>query len=218
MSSPVANWYPDPTGRFELRYWDGARWTDHVSTRGAQTTDELNAGGSAQVATHQTGISPAGIETAFRPESGGAAPGMLARRREQRATRRAGRDEFDDIVLRAAAGDARAVAELPAAVSNARALYRGGQLEKKLWETMTIAVRSVIADDVLTAEEEQHLHRLGEIMGTPVQAIAQRHYALFEELVIAGINSGRFPHLQQPGMLLKRGEQAYASFDASLDA
>src|SRR4051812_4193806 len=27
-------WYPDPLGRFEHRYWDGARWTEHVSRHG----------------------------------------------------------------------------------------------------------------------------------------------------------------------------------------
>jgi uncharacterized protein YxjI len=34
-----ANWYPDPFGRFELRYYDGTRWTEHVSNRGAQQID-----------------------------------------------------------------------------------------------------------------------------------------------------------------------------------
>ncbi len=28
-----AGWNPDPTGRHELRYWDGSTWTDHVSDR-----------------------------------------------------------------------------------------------------------------------------------------------------------------------------------------
>lgn len=36
-----ANWYPDPTGRHELRYWDGGRWTDHVSDGGATSTDAV---------------------------------------------------------------------------------------------------------------------------------------------------------------------------------
>ena len=34
-----AGWYPDPSGRFELRYWDGSRWTEHVSRAGQQYTD-----------------------------------------------------------------------------------------------------------------------------------------------------------------------------------
>lgn len=34
-----AGWYADPAGRFELRYWDGAQWTEHVSRAGQQYTD-----------------------------------------------------------------------------------------------------------------------------------------------------------------------------------
>src|SRR6476646_4551604 len=25
-----AGWYPDPSGRYEMRYWDGLAWTEHV--------------------------------------------------------------------------------------------------------------------------------------------------------------------------------------------
>lgn len=31
-----ANWYPDPFGRYDHRYWDGENWTEHVSTHGRQ--------------------------------------------------------------------------------------------------------------------------------------------------------------------------------------
>lgn len=34
-----AGWYADPAGRFELRYWDGGQWTEHVSRAGQQYTD-----------------------------------------------------------------------------------------------------------------------------------------------------------------------------------
>ncbi len=35
------NWYPDPTGRFEVRYHDGAQWTAHVATAGVAGTDPM---------------------------------------------------------------------------------------------------------------------------------------------------------------------------------
>jgi hypothetical protein len=35
----AAGWYADPAGRFELRYWDGGTWTEHVSRAGQQFTD-----------------------------------------------------------------------------------------------------------------------------------------------------------------------------------
>ncbi|MEO5902172.1 MAG: DUF2510 domain-containing protein [Ilumatobacteraceae bacterium] len=34
-----AGWYADPAGRFDLRYWDGSTWTEHVSRAGQQFTD-----------------------------------------------------------------------------------------------------------------------------------------------------------------------------------
>jgi uncharacterized protein YxjI len=43
MSATPANWYPDPTGRHELRYWDGSAWTDHVSNGGRAATDPVHA-------------------------------------------------------------------------------------------------------------------------------------------------------------------------------
>jgi Bacterial PH domain/Short C-terminal domain/Protein of unknown function (DUF2510) len=36
-----ASWLPDPTGRAELRYWNGATWTEHVSDQGTAGIDPL---------------------------------------------------------------------------------------------------------------------------------------------------------------------------------
>ncbi|HJQ06249.1 MAG TPA: AIM24 family protein [Nocardioides sp.] len=36
-----ANWHPDPTGRHELRYWDGTQWTEHISDQGVVGADPL---------------------------------------------------------------------------------------------------------------------------------------------------------------------------------
>lgn len=38
-SAVPAGWYADPSGRFELRYWDANAWTEHVSRAGQQFTD-----------------------------------------------------------------------------------------------------------------------------------------------------------------------------------
>jgi Protein of unknown function (DUF2510) len=37
--SVPAGWYNDPAGRYELRYWDGSAWTEHVSRAGQQFMD-----------------------------------------------------------------------------------------------------------------------------------------------------------------------------------
>jgi len=34
-----ADWYKDPAGRYEYRYWDGTKWTEHVSRGGKVFSD-----------------------------------------------------------------------------------------------------------------------------------------------------------------------------------
>jgi hypothetical protein len=44
-AGPPPGWHPDPTRRFELRYWDGTRWSDHVATSGGwRGTDPVGSG------------------------------------------------------------------------------------------------------------------------------------------------------------------------------
>jgi uncharacterized protein YxjI len=47
-SAPIApaDWYPDPFGKHQLRYFDGTRWTEHVSTQGKQGIDHPATGGT----------------------------------------------------------------------------------------------------------------------------------------------------------------------------
>ena len=51
MSDIPAGWQPDPRGRHEYRYWDGTKWTDHVSDKGEVSQDPVDdvtpAGGAA---------------------------------------------------------------------------------------------------------------------------------------------------------------------------
>jgi uncharacterized protein YxjI len=58
MTTAPANWYPDPLGRHELRYFDGSNWTDHVSDRGVTGVDPV------------MGAAPAG-SVAATPSTGG---------------------------------------------------------------------------------------------------------------------------------------------------
>ncbi len=39
---PAAGWHPDPTRRHQLRYWDGASWSDQVADQGQQATDPID--------------------------------------------------------------------------------------------------------------------------------------------------------------------------------
>lgn len=42
QGGPAPNWYPDPYRRHQLRYWDGAHWTPHVSTNGVSAQDPVS--------------------------------------------------------------------------------------------------------------------------------------------------------------------------------
>lgn len=39
--APAGAWHPDPSGRHQLRWWDGARWTESVSDAGHVSSDVL---------------------------------------------------------------------------------------------------------------------------------------------------------------------------------
>src|SRR5680860_183807 len=48
-SGHAPNWYPDPWGRHEHRFFDGANWTAHISSHGRHGTDP--PGGVARTVT-----------------------------------------------------------------------------------------------------------------------------------------------------------------------
>lgn len=66
MASTPANWYPDPMGRFELRYWDGAAWTEHVSSQGQQRLDPLDGGQPVQVSTSPDQVHQQVVDTSWK--------------------------------------------------------------------------------------------------------------------------------------------------------
>ncbi len=41
VSQVPASWLADPSGRHQLRYWDGTRWTEHVSDNGVTSVDPV---------------------------------------------------------------------------------------------------------------------------------------------------------------------------------
>lgn len=43
MTGP-GQWFPDPTGRSDRRFWDGTSWTDQIIRRGIQSTDSISDG------------------------------------------------------------------------------------------------------------------------------------------------------------------------------
>jgi hypothetical protein len=39
----AADWYPDPTGKYERRYWNGLVWTEHAFSAGVQSVEPMPA-------------------------------------------------------------------------------------------------------------------------------------------------------------------------------
>ena len=39
VPSVPADWYKDPAGRYDFRYWEGSKWTENVSRAGVRFTD-----------------------------------------------------------------------------------------------------------------------------------------------------------------------------------
>ena len=93
MTTPEnpARWAPDPLGRHQYRYWDGAQWTEHVSDDGSDRSPidpprprrppRSTAGGAG--ATHPVTV---GTRHARHAPTAGAR-GVLRRRRPPGATR-----------------------------------------------------------------------------------------------------------------------------------
>jgi len=65
-------WYPDPYGRHEMRYYDGAQWTEHVSSNGKQAVDP--PGGFSNVPTVNRGADKVRNDMARAGLASGAAP------------------------------------------------------------------------------------------------------------------------------------------------
>jgi len=44
MAGAAPGWHPDPSGRWQVRWWDGSAWTDHVATGGRPGRDPAPGG------------------------------------------------------------------------------------------------------------------------------------------------------------------------------
>ena len=55
----LAGWHRDPSGRHELRFWDGTRWTEHIIDEGIPALDHPTRSGQAPGATTPTSAPPA---------------------------------------------------------------------------------------------------------------------------------------------------------------
>ena len=75
MRFPPA-WYPDPTGRHDHRWWDGAEWTAHVADGGTPGTDPLPATPAPGAAAPATTAGTAADAATTPAAATGPAPGV----------------------------------------------------------------------------------------------------------------------------------------------
>jgi uncharacterized protein YxjI len=75
MTEAAAGWYPDPTGTFHHRWWDGQKWTDAVATNGQQSVSPLTPGGAPVQASSPKQLAKqaerAGLTPGAAPAGGG---------------------------------------------------------------------------------------------------------------------------------------------------
>jgi len=95
-----------------------------------------------------------------------------------------------------------------------------GLREKKAGRLADQALRGLVerllADDLLTEEEEQELLTAGEAIGIDNAALNARFPDLTQRIVIAGANAGRLPVMDQPHMIAKGGEEVHLELPAQL--
>jgi hypothetical protein len=70
------DWYPDPTGRHEVRYFDGTTWTEHVANNSLSALDPIADG--APVATSNTSVAAAVVPAVSTAASPNASPAEAA--------------------------------------------------------------------------------------------------------------------------------------------
>lgn len=126
-------------------------------------------------------------------------------------------NQLESIAVRAAQGDTSALQALPAAVAQAR---KRSQSEKKYldeaWAVLTVALRGVLADGVLTEQDEAGIELLISALGVDFGELSHRNFELFEETVVARINDGRPPDAVKTPLITKAGETAYGTFAVAL--
>jgi hypothetical protein len=81
---------------------------------------------------------------------------------------------------------------------------------------MTVALRDVLTDDVLTEQEEAHLDKLVSALGVDFGDLRHRNFALFEQVMVARINDGRPLYAESTPLMTRPGENAYATFAVAL--
>lgn len=170
-----AGWYADPWRSYEARYWDGARWTQHVFGAGQQGVDPAGVPSAAQA-------TPA----APPPAATSAAPASVTAPVPSAATSAPEPSRSSDVPLFGARGKAR---ELAAEVARLQAeLQHFSRLELLSvaeLEQRSVALRAEIAD-----EEAKLAQGRAQLEAARAEIVVTREEAVLQEV---GIYQYRHP-------------------------
>jgi len=75
---------------------------------------------------------------------------------------------------------------------------------------------SLLADDILTSEEEEQFLKVSEALGLNIGDVDSRHPQLLSRLIVAKVNDGRLEEIDQPQIIRKRGEVVHLEVGAKL--
>jgi hypothetical protein len=75
---------------------------------------------------------------------------------------------------------------------------------------------NVLADDILTADEEKQFFAILETLGYTVESVMSSHPDLASRLVVATVNDGRLAEIPNPQVITKRGEVVHLEVQAQL--
>lgn len=85
-----------------------------------------------------------------------------------------------------------------------------------LTKVLVIAIRDVMADDILSPDEMERIVTTANAIGVPITRLNATAPDAFDELVIGAINAGMPPIIEHPDIMLRANEVAYAQSPAAL--
>jgi hypothetical protein len=83
-------------------------------------------------------------------------------------------------------------------------------------EALVSAFREALADEVITSAEEDRLAAMGRSLNFDQAAYGEVVAQFNDPFIVARVNDGRMPVLDDPPIILKRGETAHLTLNADL--
>ena len=133
---------------------------------------------------------------------------------KQKQRRVAARDEYKEMLARLLAAPA-ALSEIESRlpVLAQEAGLADAQRHKLHLETFDTYVDIALEDDCLTEEEERHIFQMAAALGIDADSELD---TIMPRMVVAKVNDGRLPTVDEPNIMLKKDEVVHAEMTSAL--